>query len=316
MSMPPARRDLGRVGRLADAVASRVADAVPAEAILDHVDIDALLDRVDVNHLLDRIDVDQLLDRIDVDRLMARVDVNALLSDVDLNDLVLRAGIPAIVADTTGQLAGSGLDTARRQLIGVDTLLGRVADRLLRRSSPAGPPALVAASGSERDGRTVVTGRYAGACTRAVAGLADLGITLVTYTLGYRLLALMVDVFLGRSLPDVEGWWATIGLAVWTFVYLVTTTTISGRTPGMAMAGLRIVQHDGAPLRPSSALVRVVVTPLSSLLLGLGYLWVLVDSRHRAAHDVVARTVLVYDWGRRDAQVPAPLSEFLRRHQV
>ncbi|MFS3130611.1 RDD family protein [Nocardioides sp. Bht2] len=316
MSSPSSRRDLGRVGRLADAVASRVADAVPAEAILDHVDIDALLDRVDVNHLLDRIDVNQLLDRIDVDRLMARVDVNALLSDVDLNELVLRAGIPAIVADTTGQLAGSGLDTARRQLIGVDTLLGRLADRLLRRTSPAGPPGLVGLEGRERDGRAIVTGRYAGACTRGAAALVDLGVTLATYTLGHQGLALLSDVFLDRSLPDADGLWATVGLALWTFLYLVVTTTVSGRTPGMALLGLRIVQHDGTPLRPLPALIRVVVAPLSSLLLGLGYLLVLVDARHRTAHDVLARTVLVYDWGRRDAEVPAPLTEFLRRHQV
>ncbi|CAM3221750.1 RDD family protein [Nocardioides dubius] len=317
MSAPEQRREFGRVGRLADAVASRVADAVPAEAILDHVDIDALLDRVDVNHLLDRIDVDRLLDRIDVDRLMERVDVNALLADVDLNDLVLRAGIPAIVADTTGQLAGSGLDTARRQLIGVDTLLGRVADRLLRRTSPIGPAALVArVEGRERDGRTVVTGRYAGACTRALAALADVGITLLGYTLGIRLLSVMADVFFGGSLPDADGWWAAAGLATWTFLYLVCTTAISGRTPGMALVGLRIVHADGTPLRPMPALVRVLLAPLSSLLLGLGYLLVLVDARHRTAHDMLTRTVLVYDWGRRDAQIPAPLSEFLRRHQV
>ncbi len=315
------RRDLGRVGRIADAVAGRMADALPPEVILDHVDLDALLDRVDVNHLLDRVDVERLLERVDLDRLLARVDVNTLLRDVDLEELVQRAGIPAIVADTTSQLAGTGLDTARRQLIGIDTLLGRVADRLLRRTSPAGPPALLGPARPdghryERDGRAVVTGRYAGAATRATASLVDLGIVVLTFTLGHRLLGLMTDVFLDRSLPDADGLWATVGLGVWTVLYVVVSTMFTGSTPGKAIVGLRIVQTDGAPLRPRAALLRMLAMPASSLLVGAGYLWVLVDRRHRAAHDLVARTVVVYDWGNRDAQVPAPLSDFLRRHDA
>lgn len=145
----------GLIGRVAGAVAGRVVDVVPADVILDSVDINALLDRMDPDRLLDRVDPDRLLARVDLNRLLARVDLNALLATVDLDallrdvevdELVRRAGIPGMIAQTTNALAGTTLDSVRRQLVGVDTILARLVDRLLRRQGPteAGPAALVA----------------------------------------------------------------------------------------------------------------------------------------------------------------------------
>ncbi|GAA1526299.1 hypothetical protein [Nocardioides humi] len=128
--------DHGLFSRVAGAVTGKVVDAVPVEEILEHVDLDAVLDQIDVNHLLERVDVNRLLDRVDVDRLLARADVEAL---------VQRAGIPDIVAETTGNLAGRTLDVARRQVVGLDRVVGAMVDRLLRRRGPAplGPALLV-----------------------------------------------------------------------------------------------------------------------------------------------------------------------------
>lgn len=146
-------REPGLIGRVAGAVTGRMVEVVPAEAILDNVDLDALLDRIDPNRLLDRVDVNRLLDRVDVDRLLAQVDVDALLAGVDLDTLlsdvqiealVRRAGIPALVAEATGTIAGNTLDSLRRQLVGIDTLMARVVDRLLRRGPvEVGPESLV-----------------------------------------------------------------------------------------------------------------------------------------------------------------------------
>ncbi len=143
--MTPPPPDHGLFSRVAGAVTGTVVDAGPVDEILEHVDIDAVLDQVDVNHLLERVDVNRLLDRVDVDRLLARADVNRLLAGVDVEELVQRAGIADIVADTTGQLAGRSLDVARRQLVGLDTLVAGMVDRDRRRRGPAplGPPALV-----------------------------------------------------------------------------------------------------------------------------------------------------------------------------
>lgn len=141
----PQRHEPGLIGRVAGAVTGRMIEVVPAEAILDNVDLDAVLERVDPDRLLDRVDVNRLLDRVDVNRLLDRVDVDTLLSDVQIEELVRRAGVPAIVAEATGTIAGNTIDSIRRQLVGIDTLLTRGVDRLLRRRGPAevGPEGLV-----------------------------------------------------------------------------------------------------------------------------------------------------------------------------
>lgn len=134
----------GLFSRVAGAVTGKVVDAVPVEDILEHVDIDAVLDQIDINHLLERVDVNRLLDRVDVDRLLARADVEGL---------VQRAGIPDIVAETTGSLAGRTLDAARSQMVGLDTVVTGVVDRVLRRKRPLllGPPLLVGTPDPVRD---------------------------------------------------------------------------------------------------------------------------------------------------------------------
>lgn len=171
------KRAKGRLSRLAGAVTGRVVETLDPDAVIDHIDVDhvldrvdvdkfldrvtvdRLLDRVDVDHLLDRVDVDRLLDRVDVDRLMDRVDVNrlmarvdfdAVLDSVDLEAAVRRAGVPDIVAESTGRMAGSALDLARRQLVGLDMVLDRVVNRLLTRDpavQPLGPARLVTEPG-------------------------------------------------------------------------------------------------------------------------------------------------------------------------
>ena len=143
-AMTPA--EPGLFGRVAGAVTGKVVDAVPIEVVLDHVDVNDLLERVDVNQLLERVDVNRLLDRVDVDRLLARADVE---------QLVQRAGIPDIVADTTGNLAGRTLDAARAQVVGLDTVVGGIVDRLLRRTGPAplGPALLVGPAQRAGEGR-------------------------------------------------------------------------------------------------------------------------------------------------------------------
>ncbi|WP_322937845.1 RDD family protein [Nocardioides bizhenqiangii] len=296
----------GLIGRMAGAVTGRVVDAVPPEVILDHLDLDAFLDRIDINHLLDRIDVD---------RLLARVDLNALLSDVQLAELVRRAGIPELVAETSGQLAGGVLDSARRQLVGVDTLLERIFIRAMRRRPPD-PVAPAVVPGSRSSHREQVSGRFAGAASRAVAAGVDLGVILLSYSALVGLTEFVGQALFDVSVRGASGLVAAIALGAWAVVYIVTATTITGRTVGKALVGLKIVSRDTSPLRPGAAALRALTFPFSTALLGLGLLPILTSSRHRALHDVLAGTVVVYDWGDRPAELPAPLTAYLRRRNV
>lgn len=135
----------GLLGRVTTKVTNRALDTFSPDVVLDHVDVNALLDRIDVNKLLDRIEVNDLLDRIDVERLLDRVDLQVLLDRVDVRQLVARSGIPDVVAESTSQVAGSALDVARRQVVGLDFVVERVVDRLFRRDRstfPSTPPLL------------------------------------------------------------------------------------------------------------------------------------------------------------------------------
>jgi uncharacterized RDD family membrane protein YckC len=60
---------------------------------------------------------------------------------------------------------------------------------------------------------------------------------------------------------------------------------------------MRIRVVDERTRRPVSvrrALVRVLLLPLSVILLGAGVLLILFDARRRALHDVLVRTVVTY----------------------
>ncbi len=121
-------------------------ERVDVNRLLDKVDPNRLLERVDVDALLDRVDVDRLMARVDVNRLVARVDVDAVLENVDLEAAMSRAGLPEIVAESTGRVAGSALDLARRQIVGLDVVVDRIVTHVLRRDPakrPLGPPRLV-----------------------------------------------------------------------------------------------------------------------------------------------------------------------------
>ncbi len=131
-----------------------IVDRLDLDAVLDRLDLDAILDRVDVNHLLDRVDVNHLLDRVDVNRLLDRVDVDRLMERVDVDAVMERVEVGGIVTKGTGQVAGSALDLARRQAVGLDVVVSRSIDRLLGRDPdrmPAGPAGLVL-DGPEADG--------------------------------------------------------------------------------------------------------------------------------------------------------------------
>jgi uncharacterized RDD family membrane protein YckC len=325
----------------------RVLDRVDVDRLLARADVDALLDRADVNALLERVDLHRVLDRVDLDRVLAQVDVDAvvaridvdavmdrvdverLIGRVDVEGLVRRAGIPDLIADSTGQVAGSALDLARRQLVGLDVGISRVLQRLLRRDPnqlPAGPPTLVADSSapveapapvrSRAKARMEVSGYYAGPLSRAAALAGDIAAATAAFTAGAAalswLLATVLNIELGTS--EMRGPLWALAFGVWFFLYWWVPTTIAGRTPVMLLAGLRIVSRDGSPLRPGKALIRTLTLPLSLLFFGLGGIGVVLDRERRALHDLFAGSAVVYDWGGRPAELPTPLGRWIAEH--
>ena len=83
----------------------------------------------------------------------------------------------------------------------------------------------------------------------------------------------------------------------------------------MSVLGIKVVEREGPPVRPSHAAIRALVLPISIATV-VGMLGVVFDARQRALHDVAAKTAVVYDWGDRPAELPAPLSQWLTDHGV
>ena len=67
----------------------------------------------------------------------------------------------------------------------------------------------------------------------------------------------------------------------------------SGRAPGMAVLGLRVVARDGRRLSSARAFWRAV---LAVATLGLGVLWVLVSKRNKSLYDMVCGSAVIYEW--------------------
>jgi len=160
--------------------------------------------------------------------------------------------------------------------------------------------------------RLAVTGHYAGPVSRTLAIALDAAIVMAAYTLVYAGVNLLLDAFFDTSL-DLSGVVNAVVLSGWAFLYFFVSLAIAGRTIGNSVVGLRVLRADGSAVPVRAALVRTLAYPFSLLFFGAGLVPIVLAARHRAFHDRVAGTVVVYDWGGRDAQLPGPLSNFLAR---
>lgn len=163
-----------------------------------------------------------------------------------------------------------------------------------------------------------VSGHYAGAFTRLAAFVIDWFILAALYGALVAGAQWFATAFLGLELgvSDQNRWVWVAGFAVWAYAYMAVGLTITGRTPGKSLLGLRVVTRTGQPLGAGRASVRVIAEPLSFVAFGLGLVGIVIGRERRALHDVIAGTAVVYDWGDRPAELPAPLTSWLERRGV
>ena len=90
---------------------------------------------------------------------------------------------------------------------------------------------------------------------------------------------------------------------MWEFIYFAYQWSLSGKTIGMALLGIRVVATDGEPVTGRQAVIRTVTLPLSFLFFGLGFLGILLNKDRHAWHDRMAKTVVVYSWDARAARL-------------
>jgi len=117
----------------------------------------------------------------------------------------------------------------------------------------------------------------------AVVTLAATGATVVIVLTGYVVDPGMRDV--ARELPPI----LVLVLPALLAGYNAFFWTLAGRTPGMAVLGVRVVTTAGRPVSWLPSLVRALVLAYFPI----GAVWCLVDRRRQALHDKLARTTVV-----------------------
>jgi uncharacterized RDD family membrane protein YckC len=138
-------------------------------------------------------------------------------------------------------------------------------------------------------------GTRAGFVSQALATALDLGTVVVVEfvaLLAYGLLRfLLTDA--SYEVPQAGPGGNTTLFVVIGVALLWSAWSGSGRAPGMAILGLKVVSRGGLPLSSPRAFWRAVLLVVT---LGLGVLWVLVSRKNKSLYDLLCGSAVVHEW--------------------
>ena len=149
-------------------------------------------------------------------------------------------------------------------------------------------------------------GQRAGVVTRLIAALLDMLVVGAILLGGYLGLVGLIFLVHPRSFQFPElglvfTLAAAFGVAV---VYLTVFWTLSGRTYGYLVMGLRVLGHGGRRLRLVGSFVRAVFV----VAVPIGIVWVPISRNNKSLQDLALGTRVVYDWEPRAAH-PHPSAD-------
>lgn len=154
-------------------------------------------------------------------------------------------------------------------------------------------------------------GHYAGAVTRLAAFAIDQAVATSVFALASAIATWALRLVTGGAITwDLSPWLTGLVFTTWLFIYYAYPWSVSGKTFGMALLGIRVVRADGAPSTPRNGVLRTLALPLSFVTLGLGFVPIITGRHRRALHDLIAGTAVVYSWDARAARL-----RFLAKHQ-
>jgi uncharacterized RDD family membrane protein YckC len=147
-------------------------------------------------------------------------------------------------------------------------------------------------------------GQHAGFASRFIAFIVDCVLSIGVFMLVLSAASFAASVLTGSSIHwSRANTWVVVAFFAWEFFYYAYFWTASGKTPGMVLLGVQVVGQDGSSVGTRRGLVRTLAFPLSFILLGLGFLGILLGRDRRALHDVIAGTAVVYCWDAREARL-------------
>jgi uncharacterized RDD family membrane protein YckC len=137
-------------------------------------------------------------------------------------------------------------------------------------------------------------GDGAGLVTRLLAAAVD-GLTVAAVLVaaygGLNLVLVLIDPR-GFELVTVSALTDLTTALLACVVYLAVAWTITGRTYGDHIMGLRVVNGRGTRVRPLRSLVRAALC----VAFPIGLLWCAVSPSRRSVQDALLRTSVIYDW--------------------
>ena len=145
---------------------------------------------------------------------------------------------------------------------------------------------------------------YAGAVSRFAAYAIDVLVSTAAFSLGLAAISYSVQIVTGHQVSwNRSNAVVAVIFVVWQFVYFGYSWAMSGKTPGMALLGVRVVRSDGTTLDPPHAILRALVFPLNIVLLGLPFLLILLQRERRGLADLIAGSAVIYSWDARAARL-------------
>jgi uncharacterized RDD family membrane protein YckC len=152
--------------------------------------------------------------------------------------------------------------------------------------------------------RESLQGHYAGFASRFLSFVVDVVILTAGFMIILGAINFAASILTGKSINfNRNDTWVLIGYFAWGFIYFAQWWGLNGRTGGMALFGVQVLTDDGHDVSGRRAILRTLVFPLSFIILGLGFLGILLGDQRRALHDVIAGTVVVYSWDARAARL-------------
>ena len=159
---------------------------------------------------------------------------------------------------------------------------------------------------TENPASPIILGRYAGFFSRAAAYVVDRAIVfaitlIIMLVINYFLSLFKLDQWLAARVGSSTNQIITlllssvgINLAVSIF-YNISFWMLSGQTPGKRFLGVRVMRVDGERLKLSNAIWRQIGYYIS-IILYLGFIWILFDNKRQGFHDKIAGTIVTYSW--------------------
>jgi uncharacterized RDD family membrane protein YckC len=137
-------------------------------------------------------------------------------------------------------------------------------------------------------------GEPAGIVTRLVANSLDLIVVWILLACGYAGWAGLLFLVNPRSFsfPQPGLFFSIASMLAVAFLYLTIFWTVTGRTYGDLVMGLRVLRHSGRALRLPGAALRAAFC----VAFPIGVLWIPVGRANRSVQDAVLGTKVVYDW--------------------